>query len=1223
MLEIITVHTGIGGIYMKCKHLRIAVLVLAMIVMLATMTQAAFAEGEEQGEHAKRTVLMYVCGSDLESRGGMATFNLRQVLGADFSADDDVKYIVMTGGAEEWQLDDDKDRNNDNNCLVFPENVNVPDDAIYRFDKEESERYGNPHSQISNMYNQVWEAKGADAPENAGKMVLLDGDGITGDGPVQSFDELMSKPETLKAFINYGVKNYPADRYDLILWDHANGPTDGYAYDAHDDGSIGMMSFSNVIDAIAHNDVTDPENPEEAKKFDIINFDACLMNSVELNMVLADYADIYIASPESEPGYGQDYSGWLNAVGADPDMDAYALGKKVVDDYYDFYEYGKGKGQDGTLAVVDLEKLIKSDLIGALSDMSTLLRQQAAQGLFYDEFSTGLSSIRYGQYMNYFDLGNFASLITVVNMEIAQDELDKEHIKTDNVYTAAGITDKICGVLEDEDIIYSCGTSGITSRDKVYRHVGGELEMGDLHTSGMYLFFTTTDVLDKGSNLLSYCDEVNKVIDMMPVKDDGRCKFLKDYLTVLADYTLIGSAGRAVNWLMIDENKDRKDIDYAMVRNYWMDGDETQTWTDWAELVKPMLEIRGGGETEEAKSWLDSIIKQQAEEAISPENVTAKKARTKEGTGYKVRIADTRARAVESILREVNIEFSATEASIKETFDSEIQEMVRHSIGFKAGAFKGYISTDDIDMEKATAEDLIRWYNRNESYWDIDTADNKWYAVKDAEGKLHAAVIDDQEMGVYYVAALILAGEDHVPVYLKFEGEENGDESELTEIVFSTAEGFRPIKVSDLTDPCTISLCMSVTINEIWQHPTFFLPTSETTFELNADNAKNVSLDYTDIKDIKDITDTDGDGEVYRSRFTIKDIYGNYIDISDIVNNADETVVGIDLARVKPAVYTGEKQKPELVYHGETLVEGKDYTWEFYREPERDMIDIDHYRLQFKGMGRYCGYAVRVFNIILSEDAANQMIIQAEEELRLANQALAAAVASDDHAGLREAYDRLVNAQNALVEAQDALSDTQFILDLAKEEEYEDRLSQLEEQIQELNSELVKARVIDISNYEVTMKKTFVYKDGGVEPEVKVAGLDPSAYRVIYDGSYWVGTARVTIEAKGKDYKGSIVRYYTINPKKAVISSVSPAKRKMTVKAKTKVGKTGGSHYQIRYRMKGTKKWKTLKTAKQTVTIKNLKKGKRYQVQIRAYEKTGGKTYYGAWSKVKTSKKIK
>ena len=79
----------------------------------------------------------------------------------------------------------------------------------------------------------------------------------------------------------------------------------------------------------------------------------------------------------------------------------------------------------------------------------------------------------------------------------------------------------------------------------------------------------------------------------------------------------------------------------------------------------------------------------------------------------------------------------------------------------------------------------------------------------------------------------------------------------------------------------------------------------------------------------------------------------------------------------------------------------------------------------------------------------------------------------------------------------------------------------------------------------------------------------------------------------------------------------------MTVRAKTKVGKTGVSHYQIRYRMKGSKKWKLAKTTKQTITIRKLKKGKKYQVQIRAYTKTDGKTYYGAWSTVKTSRAIK
>ena len=37
-----------------------------------------------------------------------------------------------------------------------------------------------------------------------------------------------------------------------------------------------------------------------------IDFDACVMNCVEYNLMFSDCTDYYIASPESEPGYGQD-----------------------------------------------------------------------------------------------------------------------------------------------------------------------------------------------------------------------------------------------------------------------------------------------------------------------------------------------------------------------------------------------------------------------------------------------------------------------------------------------------------------------------------------------------------------------------------------------------------------------------------------------------------------------------------------------------------------------------------------------------------------------------------------------------------------------------------------------------------------------------------------------------------------------------------------------------
>ena len=49
-----------------------------------------------EGEKAKRTILLYICGADLEEDYAMATYNLKQVLNARFSADEDVRCVVMT-----------------------------------------------------------------------------------------------------------------------------------------------------------------------------------------------------------------------------------------------------------------------------------------------------------------------------------------------------------------------------------------------------------------------------------------------------------------------------------------------------------------------------------------------------------------------------------------------------------------------------------------------------------------------------------------------------------------------------------------------------------------------------------------------------------------------------------------------------------------------------------------------------------------------------------------------------------------------------------------------------------------------------------------------------------------------------------------------------------------------------------------------------------------------
>jgi hypothetical protein len=58
---------------------------------------------------------------------------------------------------------------------------------------------------------------------------------------------------------------------------------------------------------------------------------------------------------------------------------------------------------------------------------------------------------------------------------------------------------------------------------------------------------------------------------------------------------------------------------------------------------------------------------------------------------------------------------------------------------------------------------------------------------------------------------------------------------------------------------------------------------------------------------------------------------------------------------------------------------------------------------------------------------------------------------------------------------------------------------------------------------------------------------------------------------------------------------------------------------------KSAKKWvtKTVSAKSTSLTLKKLRTGKTYQVQVRSYKTVSKVKYPSAWSKTKTSKKIK
>lgn len=108
-------------------------------MMLSAVSVSGFAEDGTQ-KKAKQTILLYTIGSDLETSAGMATYNLRQILKSSFSADEDINVVIMTGGSNKWNLDDDEDPENVNGLLTFPEDVALPDDAVIAEDPDHPRR---------------------------------------------------------------------------------------------------------------------------------------------------------------------------------------------------------------------------------------------------------------------------------------------------------------------------------------------------------------------------------------------------------------------------------------------------------------------------------------------------------------------------------------------------------------------------------------------------------------------------------------------------------------------------------------------------------------------------------------------------------------------------------------------------------------------------------------------------------------------------------------------------------------------------------------------------------------------------------------------------------------------------------------------------------------------------------------------------------------------------
>ena len=121
---------------------------------------------------AKWTLMIYMCGSDLESDAGCATSDIKEMLGVK-NQPDDVEIIIETGGSTKWK------------------------------------RYGISNNKLSHYHI-------------ANQELVLD---------ETLKDASMGKQSTFESFLQWGLESYPAENTGVILWNHG-GAMSGACSDA-------------------------------------------------------------------------------------------------------------------------------------------------------------------------------------------------------------------------------------------------------------------------------------------------------------------------------------------------------------------------------------------------------------------------------------------------------------------------------------------------------------------------------------------------------------------------------------------------------------------------------------------------------------------------------------------------------------------------------------------------------------------------------------------------------------------------------------------------------------------------------------------------------------------------------------------------------------------------------------------------------------------------------
>ena len=292
------------------------------------------------------TILLYVCGSNLESNNGFATTDLKEIVAAG-ALPKGVNVVLETGGSTYWSSSSKN---------ITSDQKTIPT-ALTRWTLNASTKF----ERVS----------------------------VT----QQPSDASMGESSTFESFLEWGITNYPADKTGVILWNHGGG-MNGCCYDYKFTDSYNNPD--SLTPAELYRSLQKVLGTGSSKtKLEWIGYDCCTMQMADIASINADYFHYQIASQELEDGNGWSYTNWVKklyqSVKAGTELATSTLLNTICEDFVS--AYGDDYSNNQVLSAIKLDNM--PTFVNAFNEFTAGYDNQES---FNNVKSKALNTLRFSEF---------------------------------------------------------------------------------------------------------------------------------------------------------------------------------------------------------------------------------------------------------------------------------------------------------------------------------------------------------------------------------------------------------------------------------------------------------------------------------------------------------------------------------------------------------------------------------------------------------------------------------------------------------------------------------------------------------------------------------------------------------------------------------------------------------------------------------------------------------